>query len=274
MKSKQIEFPDCWEEVTPHEWVYLLKLRSKLIRLQGVTIDDVKRMWCAFVVKRRGIRSLNRKDAMVLIYRLAQTLDWQWVVENDSISLNYDSTVNLLPEWYGLIGPASHGADLTFGEFRYAVIMMNEYTTTQDIMYLNSLCAVLYRKTDESGKRVRFSQDAIQSSLPDIEKIPEYVRWGIYAWFASFCKFLFTGTFILDGCEICFAPVFGSSGHDYTPEQSLGMNSILFSVAESGVFGTIEDVDNTQLMRVLLKLLDDKQKADSLLKHTKKNDIQ
>ena len=140
MKSKQIEFPDCWEEVTPHEWVYLLKLRSKLIRLRGVTIDDVKRMWCAFVVKRRGIRSLNRKDAMVLIYRLAQTLDWQWVVENDSISLNYDSTVNLLPEWYGLIGPASHGADLTFGEFRYAVIMMNEYTTTQDIMYLNSLC--------------------------------------------------------------------------------------------------------------------------------------
>ena len=274
MKSKHIEFPDCWEEVTPHEWVYLLKLRSKLIRLQGVTIDDVKRMWCAFVVKRRGIRSLNRKDAMVLIYRLAQTLDWQWVVENDSISLNYDSTVNLLPEWYGLIGPASHGADLTFGEFRYAVIMMNEYTTTQDIMYLNSLCAVLYRKTDESGKRVRFSQDAIQSSLPDIEKIPEYVRWGIYAWFASFCKFLFTGTFILDGCEICFAPVFGSSGNDYTPEQSLGMNSILFSVAESGVFGTIEDVDNTQLMRVLLKLLDDKQKADSLLKHTKKNDIQ
>lgn len=274
MKSKQIEFPDCWEEVTPHEWVYLLKLRSKLIRLQGVTIDDVKRMWCAFVVKRRGIRSLNRKDAMVLIYRLAQTLDWQWVVENDSISLNYDSTVNLLPEWYGLIGPASHGADLTFGEFRYAVIMMNEYTTTQDIMYLNSLCAVLYRKTDEYGKRVRFSQDAIQSSLPDIEKIPEYVRWGIYAWFASFCKFLFTGTFVLDGCEICFAPVFGSSGHDYTPEQSLGMNSILFSVAESGVFGTIEDVDNTQLMRVLLKLLDDKQKADSLLKHTKKNDIQ
>lgn len=274
MKSKQIEFPDCWEEVTPQEWVYLLNLRSKLIKLRGVTIDDVKRMWCAYVVKMRGIRRLKSKEAMVLIYRLSQTLDWQWSVEDNTVSLNFDSTVNLLPEWYGLIGPASHGADLTFGEFRYAVIMMNEYTTTQDVTYLNSLCAVLYRPVDENCKKIKFSQDNIQHSLSDIAKIPEYVRWGIYAWFASFCKFLFTGTFILDGCEICFAPVFGSSGNDYTPEQSLGMNSILFSVAESGVFGNIEDVDNTQLMRVLLKLLDDKQKADSLLKQTKKNDIQ
>lgn len=274
MAKRQIQFPDCWEEVTPEEWVYLLYLRSKLINMRGVNIDDVKRMWCSSVLKMRGFRHSNKKDDLVLIYRLSQTLDWQWTVDDSSISLNFDSTVNLLPQWNDLIGPASHGADMTFGEFRYAVIMMNEYTTSQDIMFLNSLCAVLYRKADKKGKRSRFNQDAIQSSLPDIEKIPEYVRWGIYAWFASFCKFLFTGTFILDGCEICFAPVFGSSGNDYTPEQSLGMNSILFSVAESGVFGSIEDVDNTQLMRVLLKLLDDKQKADSLLKQTKKNDIQ
>lgn len=274
MAKRQIQFPDCWEEVTPEEWVYLLYLRSKLINMRGVNIDDVKRMWCSSVLKMRGLRHSNKKDDLVLIYCLSQTLDWQWTVDDSSISLNFDSTVNLLPQWHELIGPASHGADLTFGEFRYAVIMMNEYTTSQDIIYLNSLCAVLYRKADKKGKRIRFNQDAIQSSLPDIENIPEYVRWGIYAWFASFCKFLFTGTFVLDGCEICFAPVFGSSGNDYTPEQSLGMNSILFSVAESGVFGTIEDVDNTQLMRVLLKLLDDKQKADSLLKQTKKNDIQ
>ena len=52
------------------------------------------------------------------------------------------------------------------------------------------------------------------------------------------------------------------------------MNSILFSMAESGVFGSIEEVDNTQLLRVLLKLLDDKQKADSLIQATKKHDIQ
>lgn len=274
MKSKQIEFPDCWEEVTQGEWEYLLYLRYMLIHARGIHLEDVKRMWCSYVLDKRGIRKPTSKNAMVLIYRLSKTLDWQWTEDNNTISLNFDSTVNLLPVWHGLIGPASHGADLTFGEFRYAVIMMNEYTTSQDIMYLNSLCAILYRRTDEFGKRRRFSQDAIQTSISEIETVPEYIRWGIYAWFASFCKFLFTGTFVLDGCEICFAPVFGSSGNDYTPEQSLGMNSILFSVAESGVFGTIEDVDNTQLMRVLLKLLDDKQKADSLLKQTKKNDIQ
>lgn len=97
---------------------------------------------------------------------------------------------------------------------------------------------------------------------------------GVYCWMASFCEFLFNGTFILDGCEVCFASIFTSSGKDNTPEQSLGMNSILFSVAESGVFGGIEEVDNTQLLRVLLKLLDDKQKADAILKSAKNHDIQ
>lgn len=182
MKSKQIEFPDCWEEVSPEEWVYLLFLRSKLINMRSVNLYDVKRMWCSYVLESRGLKHSNKKDALILIYRLSQTLDWQWTVDDSSISLNFDSTVNLLPKWNDLIGPASHGADMTFGEFRYAVIMMNEYTTSQDIIYLNSLCAVLYRKTDKKGKRIRFNQDAIQSSLPDIEKIPEYVRWGIYAW--------------------------------------------------------------------------------------------
>lgn len=49
-------------------------------------------------------------------------------------------------------------------------------------------------------------------------------------------------------------------------ERSLGMSGILFSVAESGIFGNIEKADDTLLLRVLMKLLDDKYKADALLK--------
>ena len=48
------------------------------------------------------------------------------------------------------------------------------------------------------------------------------------------------------------------------------LNSILYSVASSGVFGTATDTDNTPLLRVMLKLLDDKQQADRLQERTKK----
>lgn len=241
---------------------------------KAISLTDVKRLWARYVLRHRGLKS-KRKDYYLLVNRLAKTLDWQWRVdeETNTIALTYDSTVNLIPSWSGFWGPASHGADLTFGEFRFSVIMMNEYTRTHDVAYLNSLCAILYRRKKD-GKRVPFSSSKLSKAAKDIVGMPDYLKWGVYCWMASFCEFLFNGTFILDGCEVCFASIFTSSGKDNTPEQSLGMNSILFSVAESGVFGGIEEVDNTQLLRVLLKLLDDKQKADAILKSAKNHDIQ
>lgn len=273
--KQDIEFPECWEEVWPAEFAYLLKLRMLLILTpKAITLTDVKRLWSGYVLRYRGLKS-KRKDYYLLVNRLAKTLDWQWGVDEETgtVSLAYDSTVNLIPSWSGFWGPASHGADLTFGEFRISVIMMNEYTRTHDVAYLNSLCAVLYRRK-KAGRRIPFVSSNLGRMAKEIAGMPDYLKWGIYCWFAYFCEFLFNGTFILDGCEVCFAPVFASTGKDNEPEQSLGMNSILFSMAESGVFGSIEEVDNTQLLRVLLKLLDDKQKADSLLKSVKRHDFQ
>ena len=274
MRQNDIEFPDCWEEVQPAEFAYLLKLRMLLILTpRAISLTDVKRLWCSYVLRHRGLKS-TRKDYYLLVNRLAKTLDWQWRVdeETNTIALTYDSTVNLIPAWSGFWGPASHGADMTFGEFRYAVVMMNEYTRSHDVAYLNSLCAILYRRT-KNGRRIPFVSADLAKNARAIAGMPDYLKWGVYCWMAYFCEFLFNGTFILDGCEVCFAPVFAASGKGDTPEQSLGMNSILFSVAESGVFGGIEEVDNTQLLRVLLKLLDDKQKADALLKSAKKHDF-
>lgn len=269
--KKNIEFPDCWEELHPSEWVFLLKLRDRMANDSRVSLLDVKRTWCRYVLKRRGIKPWRHKtDFLLLVDRLASTLDWQWLVEDNTVALAFDSTVNLLPSWSVFHGPASHGADLTFGEFRYAVNLMNQYTSTHDAGALDNLCAVLYRELDCMGRRIPFTQDVMLQFSPSFSAMPGYLKWGVYSWFASFCDFLFNGTFIIDGSEICFAPVFKGGGSGPQPDQSIGLNSILFSVAESGVFGNIEDVDNTQLMRVLLKLLDDKQKADSLLKSIKK----
>ena len=35
MKKKEIEFPSCWEELVPWEWVKLLELRHKLMTQRG-----------------------------------------------------------------------------------------------------------------------------------------------------------------------------------------------------------------------------------------------
>ena len=83
--ANELSFPDCWEEVTPEEWVYLLKLRHALRVRRGVSLQDIRRAWCAFVLKRRGyrFRRKHETDDMNLVDRLAGTLGWMWVVDDE-----------------------------------------------------------------------------------------------------------------------------------------------------------------------------------------------
>ncbi|WP_321424864.1 hypothetical protein [uncultured Bacteroides sp.] len=279
MKNKELEFPDCWEELFPAEWMYLLKLRKKLISKKGIALADIKMEWCRFVLSNRGMRAHGKSDYYLLIYDLAQTLDWMWRAneEDESVEVIYSSTKNLLPEWKNLRGPLSHGSDMTFGEFRNAVTMMNGYNESHEPEMLQALVGILYRrpgkkigKADFDGKyREDFLQERINFYASRVKCIPEHIQWGIYAWFANFCEYLLTGSFIIDGAAICFSPIFErqkkEDGEVITSSQNIGLNSILFSVAETGIFGDAEDTDNTLLLKVMLKMLDDKQRADAML---------
>lgn len=61
MNSKtDILFPDCWEEVKPLEWLHLLKNREKLMKQPGISLQDVKREWCAYVLKNRATVSARK----------------------------------------------------------------------------------------------------------------------------------------------------------------------------------------------------------------------
>ena len=202
--KKEIDFPDCWEELQPAEWVCLLKLRNLLMTQRGVSLTDVKRAWCAFVLKSRGMKVRQRKpDELLLADRLAETLDWMWLIDDEEqcVSLHFDTTRNLLPEYKGLRGPQSHGGDLTFGEFRAATAAMNLYTEDHLPSDLLALVAVLYRFPDPAtGKRAPFDPDDLPTLMRDVQRVmPDWLQWGIYAWFARFCEYLLTGKFVIDG---------------------------------------------------------------------------
>ena len=166
---------------------------------------------------------------------------------------------------------------MTFGEFRQAAAVMNKYNAGQDPADLRALCAILYRRTlKDKGCILRepFRPQYMGRYMEAVRYMPDWMQWGVYAWFAYFCHYLFTGTFIIDGLELCFAPVFDR--HRKSPAaqpgiiQNLGMNSVLYSVAESGIFGNVDATDDTLLLRVMMKLLDDKQRADEMMRNLKK----
>ena len=276
--KKNINFPDCWDELTTDEWVYLLDLRHALQTRRGISLQDVRRAWCYYVLAHRGYKFHRNRalhtDEMNLIERLTGTLDWMWLIDDEEgcVSLNFRTTKNLLPKWKQLRGPASHGADLTFGEFRAATAAMNLYTQDHMESDLLALVAILYRRPGADGKRLPFDTDRLPEYMRAAKTMPPHLQWGVYARFAYFCEYLLTGAFVIDGNEVNFAPVFGrrEPNAPQASGQDLGLNSILYTVAESGVFGTADDTDRTPLLRVLLKLLDDKQRADEMMKRIKK----
>lgn len=281
MKEKDIQFPECWEEVKPLEWMHLLKIRDRLMNRKGISLMDVKREWCAYVLKNRGYRFRSKVDDLLLVDEFAKTLGWMWQVSEEEggsvVELTYDSTLNLIPRWRYLYGPASHGADMTFGEFRHAAAVMNRYNGSRDDRELLALCAILYRNKEQRkggiSAKEPFHPENMDMYMGRTQSMPVWMQWGIYVWFANFCQYLYTGTFIIDGLEICFAPVFERHKRDDGKEtgaaQNLGMNGVLYSVAESGIFGNADATDNTLLLRVMLKLLDDKQRADEIMRRYK-----
>ncbi|MDR0939918.1 MAG: hypothetical protein LBN29_11335 [Mediterranea sp.] len=273
-RDKEIEFPDRWEEVSPAEWVYLLKLREALIVKPGVTLLDVKRAWCDFALRRRGLKGADRRAYLLLVDRLATGhLDWMWRVGDGGVELAFDSTANPLPRWRGLVGPRDHGEDLTFGEFRHASALMNAYTASGETAHLLAFCGTLYRP---AGKRVGcadfdghwrepFHPSRLELYVSRASAIPPHVAWGIYAWFGAFCRHLLEGAFVIGGKEVSFAPLFTRRDRGDGGANDLGLESVRFSVAESGIFGDAAKTDDTPLLTVLMKLLDDKWHADALL---------
>lgn len=280
-KNNEIEFPSCWEEIKPVEWECLLRLMWTLAA-GYCTLKDVKMEWSRYVLSNRGMRTARVGDKVyLLIYNLAETLDWMWEEGKDEkgnvlITLKFDSTYNLLPHWRGLRGPMNHGGDLTFGEFRNAVILMNEYEKERDQRVLDNLTGMLYRKPGgnpnsknfDGNFRVPFDSAKMNYYAYCVKEMKPWLKWGIYTWFSSLCHYIISGgIFIVDGKEYSFAELFGKEKtEDENDGKNLGMNGILFSISESGVFGTAKDVDNTPLFKVFMKLLSDKWKIDELKK--------
>lgn len=293
-KNEAIEFPDCWEEVKSDEWLYLMGLRAAMQDRTLKSLDEMKRNWAFFILRSRGMRfawsgSDKRERQMILVKKCADNLSWafsefeQKNAEGNIYTvtdINFNSTVNLMPEikgkWFNLYGPKNYGQDLTFGEFRHAVAAVRMYEQTKDEMHLLALCAILYRRTeirDGAMKRREFVPELMDEYIEDCEGTEMTQITAAYFWFAAFCKHLYTEPFVIEGMEVSFAPVFQHTGGgeaDGYGEQSIGLNAILFTMAESGVFGNMRETDKTPLLTVMMKLLDDKQRTDKMIREAKK----
>ena len=275
-RQRYITLPEVWDELTEADWRELLKIRQTMVDTDHQwTIDDVRIETARMLLKNRGVKTMiNNQQYLVLLNQVAQSLDWLWKEDGGCLSLVYRSTCNLLPKVREWLGPTDHGADLVFGEFRMALAVLRNYEQHPSERDLNVLAGLLYRP--EASEKMRherhlrrwpYDWDTFEQKEKRGEKMQRWQVWGIYAWFAFFCEYLTSGTFVIEGEKVSFAPLFRrqetGGGRQGTGG---GLQQIRLTLAESHVFGTVRDVDNTPLLTVMQKLLHDYHTLQNLKK--------
>ena len=275
-RQRYIELPESWDELTVADWRELLKIRQQIVEHGGCYSElDILTETARMLLKNRGVKlQLNNPNYIQLVGQLARTLGWLWHADGSTISLVYKDTRNLLPRIREWLGPMDHGADLMFGEFRLAMAVMKIYENNPSERDLNVLAGLLYRpEASEELKRERglrrwpYEWDTFEQKERRGEQIERWQVWGVYAWFAWFCEYLTTGTFIIDGEEVSFSPLFQKQESVAESKgASGGMSQICHTLAETHVFGTAREVDHTPLLTVMLKLLQDYESLQRLKK--------
>lgn len=278
--KKTIEIPEYWDELNIHQFRYLLKhVFVMMDNHRKIETKDLLRSFADYLCGSPVYIKPKKKELYYLLLdNIAKKMEWVFRLEDGEVLFNYDTTTNLLPYIGKLLGPVSHGSDLRFGEYRAACEFYNRYTTEHSNEDLNALVGILYRNPNkyiskqsfDGDYREPFNKHHISMYAKRVSQLPEYVKWGVYQWFGYFCKYLMTGDFIIEGNQISFSPLFSSqSDSDIKQDDSLGMTSVLFSLAESRTFGNIKETDNAFLFEIMLKMLNDKQQIDKLKKMNK-----
>lgn len=290
-KDIHVEFPSCWEEMSDDQYDYVMQ---QLVKLEDkkISIDDFKLLVLYKflnierspfdVYKEKRLTPEQLEDKHANIWQLMETLDFFFKIETREekkcFVFNYESVRNFMPQIRvaGQIfyGPAHGLTDCSFAEYRFAFDCYCEYLINRNPDALNKLTAILWRPERENyqeikksvdfdgQRREKFNMNHVEYfGVPKINEAPFYQKYAVFLFFRNCETFLRTGKFNLkNGREMSFSILYekGEGGTD----NGLGLNSLLFTMADAGTFGNIKETDEANLYDVYFKLYDAKIKYD------------
>ena len=274
--GKRIEYPSTWEECSVEQLKYIFAQAHRLMAGEMELLEFQIRIFYHLTGIERNYKH-ERKERLMSedarftkydnIFRAARSIDFIFIEKEGQLVFEFDCIENLLPsievDAKVFYGPIQALFNITFAEYRVAYDFYCRYIDEADDIHLNNLCAVLYRPagTEEYTDDIRepFNPHLCVRRSDLFKKVPLEIRSIILAWFSACDNYFKTGQLSIDGREISFAPLFKSSGNqsDDTPHEDsgeLGLTGVLLTIADSGTFGPVVEVEKTNLYTVLLKL--------------------
>jgi hypothetical protein len=162
-------------------------------------------------------------------------------------------------------GPSNHFDNVQFGEYVDGLHFFTEYHETQDLHYLYLLMATFYREKDpkalddDTDVRVEALTGRIEARAEKFKKLPFGQVYGFFLLFASFQKYLVTAKLYWQGKEISLDILFDQKTETTDQPEAipgLGMKSILYTLAESGVFGVLKELRKESFWEIIFRMYD------------------
>lgn len=155
-------------------------------------------------------------------------------------------------------GPEESLFTLTYGEFADASRVFDEFHSSGDVHCLYLLAAILYRKRKPFTKeRTRYNSKKIDKAAKHFTKhTSSSFIYGVYLQFTAFRQYLPVAEIPWGGQVLNFEILFENEETSETTIPGIGAESMVFSLAESGVFGSTENVRNTNFLEIMIHLYD------------------
>ena len=273
------EFPSEIAEMTGDEFIFFINLVleyiSGMIDISQFKISMVKKFLNIHLDLRYHSLSIeDREHATAEIFRISELCESFFEdIERDGKkikSFKLSFTKNFIPKICGkYYGPKDALQDINFCEYRIAHSYYAAYLLSHSEDDLNHLIAVLYRpeKRFLSFKKLLPSFDGqrrtvftaksnplfLEARVKEIAKLPIAVRYGIFLYFSGCEEFLAKGTVNVDGKSLALSIIYGNSENS-GDSPDIGLVGILYSLAETKVFGSIEETDNQNLYDIMIRL--------------------
>jgi hypothetical protein len=279
-KEKNVHLvPSCLEELNTTQFLSFCDLLLKY--QQGkITIEQFK---VAFVIKLADIRftlpywllNKEKKEAVNSeIYRLSSLADSFFtdeIREDKPVSV---LQLNFIKQFIPVIGGKYYGPseglqDCSFCEYRMAYTHFKSYMNSEQEEDLDKMIAVLYRPRKaflwlrkrlpgyDGHRRQSFTSKSnpvlFEKRVERISLLPMPVKYGIFLFFSGCNNNLATGEIEIEGNKIDLSLLYKKSSSGKS-DPGIGLVGLLYSLAETKVFGSIEETDSQNIYDIMARL--------------------
>lgn len=211
----------------------------------------------------------DNEDVNANIYYLSQLIDgyfYEKVDEKDKkkkklLDLNFlQIKIPFVKTTYKKYhAPTNTLFELTYGEFADASRVFEDFHASGDVFNLYLLASILYRQRSPFTKKIKpYKAAAIEKQAKHFQK---YVSlsfvYGVYLQFLAFKQYIPVAKIPWSGQTLNFEILFEGDADDTEKTiPGIGVDSMVFSLAESGVFGSTENVRTANFLEIMIHLYD------------------